>query len=295
MSAQDPPPPDGPWYTGPAASGFGSTDPSAGGFTGPPAGGYQSAESTWPAPPPPGGFGAGRPAAPTGGVFGPGGGFSSAGPPVFALLHDGGFGPAPQAEGLTDERLAPPARPGRGLVVGLLAALVAGVAVIVVVAVVLGGPVEKTYVVSTPTQAGSYILDSSGGTAVAPVIDDERTAARESGARFDAIVAGFYVNPASSSFPPAGVVFVGGTGELGDPRAFVHRRRSVDGSPVTVTDTDAGGDGAATCTVAAGGASATCTWATASSFGTVTPTGPASAKDVAELMRAIRPDLEKPK
>lgn len=105
--------------------------------------------------------------------------------------------------------------------------------------------------------------------------------------------------------PPAGplsVLFMGGTGRVGDPAAFLARTR-----PTTVITSAAEepgqGGGKAMCGTFAvlGDVHLYCAWATGDSFGVVASDVPvpdpanAQTAGLANLMRAIRQDVEKPR
>jgi hypothetical protein len=164
----------------------------------------------------------------------------------------------------------------------------------VIVVVATGGGASKRYMVGTPPSAGGLVLDRPADGIAGAAMTQQQAVARATGAKIQTMVAGFYKDPSSSSYLPVGVVFVGGTGDMGDPETFLRGRRPVTGS-TAVTDTDAGGEGKGVCVMATGGSTATCMWATEHSFGMVTPTTPKSPAELGVLMRRMRPDLEQPK
>ncbi len=213
-------------------------------------------------------------------------------PEMYAAPYE----PIPGADGPwpPEYATAPPVRPlallrsNTGLVAGLLGGGAVLLVLIVVVAVAFGGEPSKKYAVGTPSSAGGLVLDRSSGAITGTVTSRERAIVKDTGAKIRTTVSGFYRDPSSSSFLPVGVVFVGGTGDMGDPDTFLRGT-----GPSTATVTDPGGDGKGACVTA--GSTTTCMWATEHSFGMVTPTTPKSPADLSVLMRRMRPDLERPK
>ncbi|MCO5991640.1 hypothetical protein NE235_36555 [Actinoallomurus spadix] len=126
-----------------------------------------------------------------------------------------------------------------------------------------------------------------------------RAAARATGARISTLVSGFYRDPAAPPSMPVtgGVVFVGGTGDMGDPGSFIQHLRPAPGVTSSVedkvVDVDAGGDGRAACFTVGDGPTDTCVWATEHSFGTITPTEVLRVDHAAAVMRKMRPDVER--
>ena len=175
------------------------------------------------------------------------------------------------------------------MIVGLVAG---GLLLLVLIAAMIfsaGGDSSKRYVVGAPRTAGGYTLADTTGTTSA-LMTQQQSAARATGARIDTIVSGFYKDPATSSFLPAGVIFVGGTGDMGDPETFIHGNGGAGST--AAGDIDAGGDGKAACVTNSSGAAATCMWATPHSFGMITPTTPKTVAEVTAILHKMRPDLE---
>ncbi len=172
---------------------------------------------------------------------------------------------------------------------GLIGGGVVVVGLIAVLAVNLSGGGGPQYVISTPSTAGGYVLVSAKGSA----IGDDQADARALGIKSGKVVSATYRDPAPSSSPLAGVSFLGATGDVGDPYAFLHHTRLATDPSMAVVDTAAGGAGKAVCATVTGGMAITsCMWATEHSFGMVTPTMPMSADQVAGVMRRMRSDLE---
>lgn len=147
--------------------------------------------------------------------------------------------------------------------------------------------------------AGGWPRDSAGERELASTINSQKTTLRNAtGGRLTKVVSAFYKDTRASSRTglPAGVVFLGGTGPLGDPAAFVSSFRGAASSSGTVTEVDPGaGGGRAVCAEANSGSTsiAFCAWATTDSFGEIVSTTPGrSAGSVASQMRRMRPDLE---
>jgi hypothetical protein len=160
---------------------------------------------------------------------------------------------------------------------------------------------DKHDVVAAET-AGGWSRDSAGESRFARTIDAQKSTLQSAtGNRLEKVVSGFYKDPAasSSSLLPAGVIFLGGTGPLGDPSKFVSSFRSAASSSGNVTEVDPGaGGGKGVCAEAnaSGQTIAFCAWATSDSFGEIVSTSPGkSATEIAALMRKMRPDLEQVK
>jgi predicted Ser/Thr protein kinase len=157
---------------------------------------------------------------------------------------------------------------------------------------------EQHDVVAADT-AGGWPRDSAAERQLASTINSQKNTLRNAtGGRLTKVVSGFYkdTRASSSSGLPAGVIFLGGTGPLGDPAAFVSSFRSAASASGTVTEVDPGaGGGRAVCAEAnsSGTSIAFCAWATRDSFGEVVSTTPGkSVGAVATQMRRMRPDLE---
>jgi predicted Ser/Thr protein kinase len=147
--------------------------------------------------------------------------------------------------------------------------------------------------------AGGWPRDSAGERELASTINSQKNTLRNAtGGRLTKVVSGFYkdTRASSSSGLPAGVIFLGGTGPLGDPAAFVSSFRGAASSSGTVTEVNPGvGGGRAVCAEANSGSTsiAFCAWATTDSFGEIVSTTPSkSVSSVANQMRRMRPDLE---
>jgi hypothetical protein len=160
---------------------------------------------------------------------------------------------------------------------------------------------DKHDVVAANT-AGGWARDSAGESRFAQTINSQKNVLQSAtGNKLDKVVSGFYKDPgaSSSSLLPAGVIFLGGTGPLGDPDKFVSSFRSAASSNGTVTEVDPGtGGGKGVCAEAraSGQTIAFCAWATSDSFGEIVSTSPGkSATEIAALMRKMRPDLERVK
>lgn len=203
--------------------------------------------------------------------YGPQPGFGTSSPP-------GGFGP-PQA---------PAGRSKTGLIIGLLSGgLVLIIAIVVVVVVAFG---SKRYIVNTPSVAGGYQLKSPSDATTSTIMNAQRSAVRSTGAKIDTVVSGVYQDPSSASSTQQDVIFVGGTGDIGDPGTFIRSGRPTTNTTASITDIDPGGDGKGSCVELAAGSLAYCMWATEHSFGIVTANKPAT--EVAGILRRMRPDLE---
>lgn len=209
----------------------------------------------------------------------------------------GGFG-GPVHGSTGPGPVSPARRSNTGLLVGLIAGCVVLAILVVVLVVVLGGPVSRTKV-STPPQAGGFALSASTEPSITRISTRARAATRSTGARISTLVSGLYRDPAAPPSMPVtgGVVFVGGTGDLGDPGTFIQHLRSAPGvltaADDKVVDVDAGGDGRAACFTVGDGPTDTCVWATAHSFGTITPTELLRVDHAAAVMRRMRPDVER--
>lgn len=161
------------------------------------------------------------------------------------------------------------------------------------------GSIGQHDVVAADT-AGGWPRDSAGERQFASTINSQKNTLRNATAgRLTKVVSGFYKDTSASSSSsglPAGVIFLGGTGPLGDPDAFVTSFKNAASSSGTVTEVDPGaGGGRGVCAEATSGTTkiAFCAWATTDSFGEIVSTTPGkSAGSVAVQMRRMRPDLE---
>ncbi|HEY7486425.1 MAG TPA: serine/threonine-protein kinase [Streptosporangiaceae bacterium] len=160
-------------------------------------------------------------------------------------------------------------------------------------------PVSRSHDVVAAQTAGGWRRDAAGESHFASTIDSQKTTLRNStGNRLTKVVSGFYKDPngSSSASQPAGVIFLGGTGPIGDPDLFVSSFKGAASQSGKVTEVDPGaGGGRGVCAQVGSGtvAVAFCAWATNDSFGEIVSTAPGrSSSEVAQLMRTMRPDLE---
>jgi serine/threonine protein kinase len=239
--------------------------------------------------------------------------------------------PAPGPYGLqspyTAPSQAPPPRqgPNTGLIIGLagggLAVIIALVVAVIAVTnsgspKVTNSPAASTSpATATPAGSGHRILaaDSAGGwqrdlggeQTLRSTINQQRSTLNSTArGQLSGVTTAFYKDPnggTSSTGNPAGVIFIGGTGPLGDPDNFVSgfRRSATSNTSTTVTEVSAGsGGGKGVCAElrSAGQTISFCAWATEDSFGEIVPTVPGrSTTEMAQLMRTMRPDLEQPR
>ncbi|HEY7486424.1 MAG TPA: hypothetical protein VH912_18315 [Streptosporangiaceae bacterium] len=197
---------------------------------------------------------------------------------------------------------SPPNKSNTGLILGIVGGAIAVVIILVVVVVAMsggGGVGGKKHDVVAAASAGGWQRDPAGESRFGTNINTQKNSLESAtGGKLDKVVSAFYKDPggSSSSLLPAGVIFIGGTGPLGDPDKFVSSFRSAASSSGTVTEVDPGAGGGRGVCAEASAASQTiafCAWATNDSFGEIVSTSPGkSASDVADLMRKMRPDLE---
>jgi serine/threonine protein kinase len=168
------------------------------------------------------------------------------------------------------------------------------------------GPTSPTSVASAAqhdviaaNMAGGWPRDLDGERRFASTIDSQKNTLKSAtSGRLTKVVSGFYKDTGASSGGglPSGVIFLGGTGPLGDPDAFVTSFRSAASASGSVTEVDPGaGGGRGVCAEATSGGTtiAFCAWATTDSFGEIVSTTPGrSVSSVAAQMRRMRPDLE---
>ncbi|WP_157420435.1 hypothetical protein [Actinomadura kijaniata] len=249
-------------------SGWNSPPPPPGGGMPPGPGGYG---------PPPGPPGPGGPYGPPPGPYGPPG-------------APGPFGPPPHR------------RSNAGLVIGLGAGALVLLLVVVVAFVALSG--GKEYTISPPTTVLGHTRDSAMesrmSSQMSGIQSQMRTAAK---GKIDDFVTAFYKKDSggtSSTVLPAGVVFVGGTGDIGDPESFIKGFKeagSRGGSLVIDVDPGTHGGEAACGRVSSGAVSLVqCAWATSSTFGVIVPTTTSeSTTSAAVTMRLFRSEIEREK
>ncbi|MCW2904195.1 MAG: hypothetical protein JWO67_6460 [Streptosporangiaceae bacterium] len=206
----------------------------------------------------------------------------------------------------------PPRKSSTGLILGLVGgAVVLVVILVVVIAVVASG--GKQYQIATPATAGGLPRDSSGESSLGSTITNLRSQVRSATNYKVTDVQTAVYKDSSTRY-----VFIGGTGNLGDPSAFVNGFRSsvsrstTGGVTATVEEVDGGGAGKAVCATVrttlstTSFSSAVCAWATETSFGEIipipdtsssplsTPTSKSSS-EVATTMRSMRADIESAK
>ncbi|WP_067477371.1 hypothetical protein [Actinomadura hibisca] len=187
-----------------------------------------------------------------------------------------------------------------GLVIGALALIVVAGIVVVVLARAGGG---DEYTITTPATVAGRQRDTSTESRLSTQMSSLRSQLEsQSGGKIDSFVSAFYKDASggTSLTVPQGVMFVGGTGEMGDPDAFVRGFREAGqkaGSVVTETEPGPHGGKAACGQVSGSGVTISqCAWATRSSFGVVVPTTPGtSTGTAAELMRTFRGEVEQKK
>jgi hypothetical protein len=233
------------------------------------------------------------------GGYGQQGGYAQPTQPGYAQQQ--GYG---QQYGQPTTYGSPPNKSNTGLILGIVGGAVAVVIILVIVVVAMsggggGGIGGKKHDVVAAESAGGWQRDAAGESRFGTNINTQKnTLQSATGGKLDKVVSGFYKDPngSSSSLLPAGVIFIGGTGPLGDPDKFVSSFRSAASSTGTVTEVDPGaGGGRGVCAeaTAASQTIAFCAWATNDSFGEIVSTSPGkSASQVADLMRKMRPDLE---
>jgi len=190
----------------------------------------------------------------------------------------------------------PPPRKNKA---GLVLALVGGAVVVLIIAVVAivaaSGGGSKQYTITAPPTAGGYqqVNDSSGdvyGSTFRNLLGDKG----------NVVSATYDVNGTKVTFTG-----VSGT-DMGSANGFREGLQSTSaGANVTIHDTDPGGDGTAGCAeiTVATVTVPLCYWQTDTSLGMVTATpdisttGNISAMEwtrLADVMRQMRPDVEKP-
>jgi hypothetical protein len=191
----------------------------------------------------------------------------------------------------------PPKKSRTGLIIGIVGGAVAVIVLLVIGLAALGGGAKHD--VAAADSAGGWQRDSAGESRFGSTIDQQKSTLNSAAkGKLDKVVSAYYKDPngSTTAVVPAGVIFIGGTGETGGPTKFVSDFRSVASAGGTVTEVDPGpGGGKGVCAeIHAGSQSvAFCAWATDDSFGEVVSTTPGKpVGDVAEIMRKMRPDLE---
>ncbi|WP_030170863.1 hypothetical protein [Spirillospora albida] len=161
-----------------------------------------------------------------------------------------------------------------------------------------GGPAASTRRIAAAATAGGLVRGQTppAATAAYPFVEGAVQAGGVPAAKDGVAV---YAQPPAG---PMQILFMGGTGRVGEPGAFLARMRPT--TVITSAADDPGqGGGKAMCGTFAvlGDVHAYCAWATRDSFGIVASDVPlpdpanARAAELAHLMRAIRRDVEKPR
>ncbi|GAA2600885.1 hypothetical protein SMC26_27240 [Actinomadura fulvescens] len=143
-----------------------------------------------------------------------------------------------------------------------------------------------------PTAGGlTKSPEPAAATAAYPFV---QAGVRAAGAELPRNVAAVY---AGSPMAPQNVVFYGGTGDLGDPDAFLRKSRpSTAIATVKANPGRGGGQGVCGTFAVLADVHVYCAWATRTSFGVIADNAPTSAPDtaaMATLMAKMRADLEK--
>jgi hypothetical protein len=198
----------------------------------------------------------------------------------------------------------PKRKSSTGLIIGLVGG---GLVLVVILAIVIlavsnGGDGGKKYDIATPSTAAGLSRDPSTESSLSATISTIRgqmeTSAR---GKIDSFSSAFYKDPNGAStggIAPAGVMFIGGTGDLsGQSDDFIKgfkEAASRSGTPATDTEPGSHGGHAACATISRSSVSISeCAWATSSTFGVVVPTSPnTSVESTADLMRKFRDSVE---
>ncbi|MFG2003374.1 hypothetical protein ACGFNU_29865 [Spirillospora sp. NPDC048911] len=279
----------------PQQPGYPSQSPPYGGGNVPP-GGYGQQPGGYE---PPGGYGQpgsyGQPTQPgqPGGYGQPGqpGGYGQPG----SYGQPGGYGqPGPYG--------GPPRRKSS---LGLIIGLIVGAAVVVLIASVAvfmaTGDSGPDYTITTPQAVAGMQRDSSTESQLSSSIQTLRTQMEnETQGKITSFRSAFYKDPNGSSTgsTPAGVMFIGGTGNLdGEIDSFIKGFKEAAtkaGAPTTDTSPGSHGGKAACSQISQSGVTISeCAWATGSSFGVVVPTAPnTSMAATADIMRKFRQGVE---
>ncbi|MFG2003372.1 hypothetical protein ACGFNU_29855 [Spirillospora sp. NPDC048911] len=187
-----------------------------------------------------------------------------------------------------------------GLLIGTVLTAGIGLLVLVAAGVLYGGlddgapaPPKLTRAIVIAPVAGGLTKspESAAMTAAYPFI---QAGVRGAGAERPRNVAAVY---AGTPMAPQNVVFYGGTGDLGDPDAFLKKSRP-NTTIATVKANPGRGGGQAVCGTFAvlSDVHVYCAWATRVSFGVIADNAPTAAPDtaaMAALMARMRPELEK--
>ncbi|MBO2445520.1 hypothetical protein J4573_00290 [Actinomadura barringtoniae] len=241
---------------------------------------------------------------PPGGPGGPGGyGGQQPPPPGGGYPPPGGMPGAPPPYGQPTSPYGPPKRKSSaGLIIGLVGGgLVLVVVLVIVVVAVSSSGGGKKYDIGTPSTAAGLSRDTATEAGLSTTISSIRSQMETSArGKIDSFSSAFYKDPSgtSSGTTPAGVMFIGGTGDLGgqsdDFIKGFKEAASRTGTPATDTDPGSHGGHAACAQISRVGVTISeCAWATDSTFGVVVPTSPnSSVSSTADLMRKFRDDVE---
>lgn len=196
----------------------------------------------------------------------------------------------------------PPARRGRRSYVGLFIGLGAVALVFVIaVAVAVGGyfflfaDKAPAHRINAPDTAGNLAKDQDMEPGQHPAFATMMAAMARGGVKRDSGVTAVYQGPPERD---GAILFVGGTGDVGDPREYLTKARPATeiGTPLVTTGQPDGQSTCGTYTIA-GRTFLYCAWATENSFGFLTPSRPvmspaADQRPFAETMREMRSDME---
>jgi hypothetical protein len=196
----------------------------------------------------------------------------------------------------------PPKKRRTGVVVGLVVAGTVVVLAAVAAGLAIGHPNRTTHVILTPPTAGGLTRDARQEAALADRLDQAERIFRESAfGDVESFASAVYDKSVSEPGSPAGaVVFLGATikGAQGGPGDFVDAfDRSASARGYQVTEVDAGPGARGACAQSRTSVViTTCAWATDDSMGELLPAVQGWQTDhLADLMRAVRPDVERKK
>ncbi|MGI5164250.1 hypothetical protein ACQEU3_07840 [Spirillospora sp. CA-253888] len=196
-----------------------------------------------------------------------------------------------------------PPKSRAGLVIGLVIGALALIVVAGIVVVVLARAGGDEYTIAAPSSVAGRVRDTSTESQLNSQMSSLRSQLEsQTDGKIDTFVSAFYKDSSggTTGTMPQGVMFVGGTGDMGNPSAFVRGFREAGrkaGSVVTEVSPGPNGGKAACGQVSGAGVTISqCAWATSSSFGVVVPTTPGtSVSSTASLMRLFRTQVEREK
>lgn len=210
-------------------------------------------------------------------------------PPPLAPTHEGasGFEPAPAAK-----------RSRKGLIIGLIAGLVALALIAAVVVVVLMNTGDDKHSITIPSKAAGMKRDNAKETELKPQLTPAEKQFKTQFKSVTYVKSGVYTQDDTKRGPKGDLVFLGAKVKSSEKNAatFVSRFEKQATTNGFKIDKIAPGDngGKAVCAYQTAQKVAVCAWATKDSGGELVPLVPGyDSKKLSKIMIALRSDVEK--